>query len=155
MHPVDRVCLHPRHRSEPDVARILLIDDNLLTRTCLSDSLVAAGHEVIEAQDGRIDLGALPPLDLVVSDVFMPEADGFEVLGALRRRTPRVPCVLVTGQPRFYGMDVAEVATSLGALAVLSKPLEPAQLRQVVQRILARRDPATPHTRPVRENLAG
>jgi CheY-like chemotaxis protein len=121
------------------VAAILLIDDDARVRGAVRDMLVALGHSVVEAGDGRVDLGSIAPVDLVIADVFMPERDGFEVLRRLRETRPALPVLMITGDPQFCGMDVATVARRLGARGVLAKPINVADLAAAVESALAGR----------------
>jgi CheY-like chemotaxis protein len=128
------------------VATVLLIDDDPQVRAVIRAMLAALGHSVVEASDGRVDLRAVGPVDLVISDVFMPERDGFEVLRRLRAGRPAIPVLMVTGSPSFRGMDVARVARLLGARGVLTKPVGMAALAAAVESALTAvvaDDPAT------------
>jgi CheY-like chemotaxis protein len=64
------------------MARILIIDDEADLRTTLRDILEAQGYEVIEANDGREGLqrSLLAPIDLVITDLLMPEQEGMETI---------------------------------------------------------------------------
>ena len=80
--------------------RVLLIDDEPLSRDTLQDSLSAKGYEVGIAKDGFAALaqmrGALP--DLIISDLKMPNMSGFEFLSIARRRFPQIPTIAVSGE---------------------------------------------------------
>ena len=66
-------------------ARLLVVDDNKVTRLLLTRSLELQGHRVSSAADGRLALEMLrrEPVDLVLLDMEMPEMDGFQVLEVL------------------------------------------------------------------------
>jgi len=80
--------------------RLLVIDDEPLSRDLLQSSLSGAGYEVRIAKDGFAALaqmrGALP--DLIVSDLKMPNMSGFEFLSIARRRFPQIPTIAVSGE---------------------------------------------------------
>ena len=80
--------------------RVLLIDDEPLSRDLFQSSLSAQGYEVGVAKDGFAALaqmrGALP--DLIVSDLKMPNMSGFEFLSIARRRFPQIPTIAVSGE---------------------------------------------------------
>src|SRR5437868_14869810 len=80
--------------------RLLVIDDEPLSRELLASSLFARGYEVGIAKDGFAALaqmrGALP--DLIVSDLKMPNMSGFEFLSIARRRFPQIPTIAVSGE---------------------------------------------------------
>src|SRR5437762_10205431 len=79
--------------------RLLVIDDEPLSRDLLQSSLSGAGYEVCIAKDGFAALaqmrGALP--DLIVSDLKMPNMSGFEFLSIARRRFPQIPIIAISG----------------------------------------------------------
>ena len=80
--------------------RLLVIDDESLSRDLLQGSLSAKGYEVGIAKDGFAALaqmrGALP--DLIVSDLKMPNMSGFEFLSIARRRFPQIPIIAISGE---------------------------------------------------------
>ena len=80
--------------------RLLVIDDEPLSRELLQGSLSTKGYEVCIAKDGFAALaqmhGALP--DLIVSDLKMPNMSGFEFLSIARRRFPQIPTIAVSGE---------------------------------------------------------
>ncbi len=80
--------------------RVLLIDDEPLSREVFQSSLSAQGYEVGVAKDGFAALaqmrGALP--DLIVTDLKMPNMSGFEFLSIARRRFPQIPTIAVSGE---------------------------------------------------------
>jgi DNA-binding response OmpR family regulator len=80
--------------------RLLVIDDEPLSRELLQSSLSAKGYEVGTAKDGFAALaqmrGALP--DLILSDLKMPNMSGFEFLSIARRRFPQIPTIAVSGE---------------------------------------------------------
>jgi len=119
------------------MARILVLDDDDDVRPVLVELLTRKGHAVVEARDGLVDLKALGPVDLAITDVFMPGADGLEFLMRAGREAPRMPVVMLTGDPFFRGMDVLTVGRQLGAKAVLMKPVDVAALLKAVEAALA------------------
>ena len=80
--------------------RILLIDDEPTVREALADTLVEDGHAVVQAPSGPEALARLgegTPVDLVLTDLGMPEMTGWDVARAVRQRWPGLPIGLVTG----------------------------------------------------------
>jgi DNA-binding response OmpR family regulator len=80
--------------------RLLIIDDDPLSREVFESSLSTQGYEVCVAKDGFAALaqmrGALP--DLIISDLKMPNMSGFEFLSIARRRFPQLPTIAMSGE---------------------------------------------------------
>jgi DNA-binding response OmpR family regulator len=121
------------------VARILVIDDEALIRGSLRLALESAGHEVLEAADGAAGLRFLdgPPVDLVLCDVFMPRKDGLETIQELRRLTPRLPVIAMSGGSPAVPMDFLPLARRFGATRTLRKPFGVAEVLGAVREVLA------------------
>lgn len=79
--------------------RILVVDDTETMRTLLASFLGSLGHEVVALAGGREVPAALAdgPFDLVLTDVAMPDASGWEVLAQVRAARPDLPVVVMTG----------------------------------------------------------
>ncbi len=120
------------------MAQILVIDDEPLSRGFMATCLRRAGHTVIDAGDGAEGLSKLrtTPIDVVVTDIFMPGRDGIEVVRELRSRRPRLPVVAVSGGSRLLGEDFLPTARALGAAATLGKPFSGADLVGIVGSLL-------------------
>jgi flagellar protein FlaH len=103
---------------------VLVADDNRDLRNLLSDILLDAGYEVIEAKDGReaLEMASNDPPDLILLDVQMPFMDGFEVLEKLRGNpdTRQTPVIMLTVVPTGQG---ARPALELGVTHYLIKPI--------------------------------
>lgn len=120
------------------MARILVIDDEAPIRRLLSQALASAGHEVLEAADGReaLRIHQDRPSDLVITDILMPEQDGLEVIMALRRDTPGLKIIAMSGGGMFQQEAALQMAAPLGALATLRKPFDILSLLEVVRNAL-------------------
>src|SRR5918996_5739192 len=81
------------------MASILIIDDNELVRGFLRTVLEGAGHTVVEACQGREGFQHLGRLrfDMVLTDIYMPDCDGLEVIMTLRRDFPEIKILAITG----------------------------------------------------------
>ena len=123
------------------MATILLVDDDDAVRSLLHKALVAAGHEVEDAANGDIALAAYRrrPADLVITDLVMPDKDGFETIIALRRINPAAKIIAISGGGRRLGLGqlYLETAESIGAGRILAKPFTSAALLTVVSEVLA------------------
>lgn len=81
------------------MARVLIIDDEPSVRTVLRALLEREGHTVRDEPDSRAGLALLrtSSVDLVLTDIFMPEKDGIEVIMGIKRRWPRSKVIAITG----------------------------------------------------------
>jgi len=120
------------------MARILVIDDEEPIRRLLSQALASAGHEVLEAADGReaLRMHQERPSELVITDILMPEQDGLEVIMALRRDTPDLKIIAMSGGGMFQQEAALQMAEPLGAIATLRKPFGMRSLLEVVMHVL-------------------
>jgi two-component system response regulator AtoC len=112
--------------------RVLVVDDKENMRRLVA-RILADGFEVEEAEDGAraLALVATRPYDVVVSDIRMPGADGFELLAAVKAREPATEVVLMTG---YATVPDAVRAMKLGAYDYLEKPFDPDAALAVVTR---------------------
>ncbi len=119
------------------MAKILIIDDLASIRLFLEQVLTKAGHTVRAAPDGRQGIAALrrEPFDLVITDLYMPESDGLEMLREARTEGLLPRTIAISSQDSI--MDLRPVALHLGATEALLKPLDARLLLQTVDRILA------------------
>ena len=121
------------------VATILLIDDDAAIRDTVASMLETAGHAVVARENGR-DADALvtsEQIDLVVTDLFMPETDGLEVIEAVRRAHPGIPVLVISGGgTSTSNLNMLHVAEMLGAHDVLAKPFRYAALLEKVDGLL-------------------
>lgn len=126
------------HPSTPS-SRVLLIDDNVDLTSMLSLCLQADGVDVMVAADGEAGLALLKerPVDVVVTDLFMPDKDGIETIVELKKRYPDVKIVVMSGFTSIGGTDYLGVARELGAVTTLKKPFDPAELSKVVRELTA------------------
>ncbi len=108
----------------------------------LRHALEAQGHTVIEARDQAEAVKALQTLypAVVLSDLRLPEGDGFGVLRAAKEVDPELPVIVMTA---FGSIQDAVVAMKEGAVDFLAKPVDPDHLLLLVQRALAARHMAT------------
>ena len=116
---------------------VLVVDDSATVRKFVAASLQLAGIKVVTASDGMEALERLPlePVDLVITDLNMPEMDGFELIRNLRatpayRELPIIILSSITDQPE------KELGMELGAFAYLEKPFSKEQICSEVDRLL-------------------
>ncbi|HOW18597.1 MAG TPA: sigma-54 dependent transcriptional regulator [Phycisphaerae bacterium] len=115
--------------------RILIVDDDKIILESLSEFLRLEGYETAGAATFAAALAALERqrFNLVLTDVNMPENDGFELLRVIRQRYPDVVVIMITG----YGtIESAVEAIKMGAYDYLTKPIIDDEIRLVVERAL-------------------
>jgi two-component system chemotaxis response regulator CheY len=117
---------------------ILVIDDDPYSRMTLQLVLEDAGYAVVCAEDGAIGLRAFAARspDLVITDMIMPEREGLETIGEIRKLDKAVPIIAVSGGGRLKATDILVLAENLGADGVLAKPFEADELVGKVRRHL-------------------
>lgn len=106
--------------------RILLAEDDADLRLALKLSLEAAGYTVAIAANAQEALAVQrrEPADVLVTDIFMPEGDGFEAIDAFRREFPATRIVVVSGGGQRGRADYLAAARLAGVDATLQKPFE-------------------------------
>lgn len=116
--------------------RILVVDDDIVVRQSLLRVLMQEGHQVDEACSGAEGVLKFENHDykLVILDLRMPNLGGLTVLQHVRNTRPETAVLVMTGYP---SIENAKESIQLGALDFLPKPLDAAQIRTVVARILA------------------
>ena len=118
------------------MSSILVVDDEDQIRRLICETLERAGYHVTEARDGKeaLALYRLAPADLVIMDILMPDQDGLETTVALRRESPDVKIIVITGGNDMIGiLNYLDVAKMLGAHSTLQKPFEMKTLLETIQ----------------------
>jgi DNA-binding response OmpR family regulator len=119
--------------------RILVADDDPGIRRTLQIGLIQAGYEMIEARDGaqamRLwrDQGA----DLVISDIYMPDKDGLEVIRELRGESPTTPVIAMTDGGRSKNLEPLRHSVTFGAARTIAKPFTLEEMLAIVKQVLA------------------
>ena len=121
---------------------ILLIEDDDLLREALADALTARGYTVMQATDGEqgVKLFRTGPTDLVITDMVMPNKEGIETIGDLRREDPNVGIIAMSGGLAHDAPLYLKLAGSLGATRTLKKPFGLPALLTAIEETLADRD---------------
>ena len=116
--------------------RILVVDDEEDILELFSELLQRWGYEAVTARNGLEGLEKLrsQEIDLVVTDLKMPEMDGLEFLKHARDEDARTPILMLTGYPTI---DTAIKAIQEGAYDYLIKPINPDELRFRIEKALA------------------
>lgn len=129
---------------------ILIIDDEKNIREGLSDALELEGYNTFIAENGKIGLERIAKgdIDLVITDLRMPEITGEVVLEKVVAENPSIPVIVLTGHG---SIDSAVEAMRKGAYNFLTKPLNLDQLTMIVKRALQSRELSIRHRRLLEE----
>ena len=126
------------------MACVLIIDDDPTIRSLVGGIVEAMGHTVVEARDGRagVEIFSKEKIDLVVTDIVMPEQEGIETIGAIRRLNRTLPILAISGSATIGGAgDYLRAAAALGASATLQKPFSADLIIDAIDRLLVRPKP--------------
>ena len=124
--------------------KVMLVEDEKITRITLGDALDKNGHEVVSCRDGRDALSRLDEtVDVVISDLRMPGMDGLELLRRIKDMSPDVEVVLMTA---YSTVANAVEALKLGAYDYLTKPFDTSEMLLILEHLDA-------HRTLVKENL--
>jgi len=124
------------------MTRVLVIDDEPPVRQMVRKSLDKLGYEVSEATDGATALKLLgeEAIDLVITDLYMPNMDGIEFTIRLAQKSPRPGLIAISGGGFMEKGSLLETARRLGADATLDKPFSVQELLDTVTAVLQRGD---------------
>ena len=119
-------------------ARILIVDDEEIIIWCYLHILGGGDYHVEAAYGGREALRKVQEnsYDVIILDIKMPDIGGLEVLRCIKQTHPEVDVIVASGLPR---KDIIMEAKRLGACDYVTKPFEPDELKEIVQRTLAKR----------------
>ena len=118
------------------MATILIIDDEPSIRVLVRAILEGEGHSVLEASNGRqgLDVYHERPVDLVITDIVMPEMGGLELILVLTGEVQNIKIIAIAGG--LKNETSLHMAKELGACHTLRKPFELEAFRRVVREAL-------------------
>jgi two-component system response regulator FlrC len=116
---------------------ILVVEDDTIIRTSVSETLRKAGYDTTEARDGEEAVQLLEQLqfDLVICDFIIPKMHGFKLVEHIRSKWPNLPILLMTG----YVSASSAKAILQGMAEFIQKPVDPEILPGTVRRLLGRK----------------
>ncbi len=119
------------------MSRILLVDDDDPLRSILRVTLAKMGHDVVEARNGKeaLRLCHEERPDIVLTDLVMPEKEGIEMIGALRRFHPDVKIIAMSGGGRGSAWDYLKIAKHMGATITLAKPFSNEAIARAIAQV--------------------
>lgn len=117
------------------MATVLVVEDCSEFRAAIKLMVESGGHRVIEAGDGRAGAAALgdEAVEVVITDILMPEMDGIEVLKEAARRRPALPVIAISGGGHLISaVESLSLARLSGARQVLYKPFRKHELLSAI-----------------------
>jgi CheY-like chemotaxis protein len=122
------------------MAKVLVVDDVVEMRSMIRSMLESAGHDVSEAGNGRAAIKILQgsdPIDVLVTDILMPEADGLEVIRAAGARAD-LGIIAISGGGNYMPAAVSlAMSEAFGARKVLFKPFRKQELLDAIDSVIA------------------
>ncbi len=116
------------------MALILIVDDAAFSRRMIRKALQTDGYEILEATNGRegLEIACSHTPDLILTDLLMPDINGFELLQALQKQGLKIPTIIISADiqesSRKQGLE-------LGAAGFINKPPKAEELRNTVQQV--------------------
>jgi CheY-like chemotaxis protein len=116
-------------------ATILVVDDNPDLGLTLKMALELEGYSAQHASTGTqaLELQRQKPADVVLTDIFMPDSDGFELIATVRREFPETKIIVMSGGAQKLKQDYLSSAQLIGVDATLQKPFEVTDLLKVLK----------------------
>lgn len=116
---------------------VLVADDDPTLRGALKLGLEGAGYRVRLARNGAeaLALQQESPCDVLVTDIFMPDCDGFEAIDRIRKLSPRTKIIAMSGDAKRVKGEVLSAAALVGADATLKKPFQLDRLIQLLHEV--------------------
>lgn len=111
--------------------KILIIDDDAAIRKFISAILVQDGYNTVTADDGKSALSILeenPDIDIVITDIIMPEQEGIETIRIIKKRFPRIRIIAISGGGKIGPENYLQLAHTIGADCTLKKPFAKTEL---------------------------
>lgn len=122
------------------MAKILVVDDEEQIRSLLKDLLERDRHEVYIAEDGAYGLEKVADteVDLIITDLVMPNKTGIDFIMELKKSCPNVKVIAISGGGGIQGrFDYLEIAKLIGAEKTIRKPFTLSQIREAVAELMA------------------
>lgn len=114
--------------------KVLVIDDDMLLRRMLCLVLKSRGYVTIDADNGALGMQMFrtEKPDLVITDILMPDQEGFETIKEIRNADANIPIIAMSGGGDVQGLSFLTMAKKLGASRTISKPFTPENLEEVL-----------------------
>ncbi len=118
--------------------RLMIIDDDYFVRDMLERLMRKAGFDVETAEHGAeaLKMHRRNPVDLIITDILMPEKEGLETITDFRRSFPGVKVIAISGGGRIGPASYLKMAMLFGADRTFAKPVDTSQLLSAVEELL-------------------
>lgn len=118
---------------------ILIVDDEAPILKLLESILSSHNYDIYSTTDGQKALDMLEQIvvDLVITDVIMPDMDGIEFIGKMKKQRPEVKIIAMSGGGSYDTETYLEIAIKLGADAVLEKPFSLEAVSEAINKVSA------------------
>ncbi len=126
-------------RREKEMARILIIDDEIQVRNMLRQTFENEGFEVVEASDGKegVKLFHQKKPDVIITDILMPEKEGLETIMELCSEHPGIKIIAMSGGSSYFDPGNFLIgAREFGACRCFTKPFDRNEILKAVQEVL-------------------
>ena len=124
------------------MAKILIVDDEEHMRLVLREALERDNNEIIEAKDGMEASSLYQDVDLIITDLVMPEKNGLDLIMEIKEKRPDLPIMAISGGGGITGrFDYLPISKIVGAKAIYNKPFSLRELRDQVAVLLNLKGP--------------
>lgn len=120
------------------MAKILIVEDVADTRHVMEEVLSKLGHSIDTANDGEdaeIYMSTFP-YDLVITDILMPNKNGFELIRSIKKQAPETKILAISGGGQYVQSDLTTTLASLESNQALKKPFTKVELVNAVNELL-------------------
>ena len=127
------------HKGKIIVNRLLIIDDDIKLLNLLKNSFENENYIVQIASSGHegIDLIKKSPSDIVITDLFMPDMNGIEIIKQIKELFPTTHIIIISGEFNKHGINYDKIALHSGAEYAIDKPIDLDKLFGIVEYMLA------------------
>ena len=120
------------------MATVMIVDDEELIRSMIRKSLIRIGYNVLEAENGikAMEIVGKEHIDMIISDLVMPEKGGIELMIELKNIFPNIKKIAISGKLPTENTSISDLAERFNVDAVFSKPFELFDLLKTVQALV-------------------
>ncbi|MFP4548827.1 MAG: response regulator [Fidelibacterota bacterium] len=118
--------------------KILLIEDDVSVNKMITTILKDEGHEVYTSFDGVEGLKLIqkePDINLVITDIIMPEKEGIETIREIRKKYPLKKIIAISGGGKIDAGSYLKLAQSLGANYIMEKPFSRQEILEIINKV--------------------